>query len=189
MAGTPASAGRRRTVTGRMHKPFCFACVQKQVKDRSSAFAQKNFQVEIPTYAQSSHASQGPTFGGGNDLQTFTTSGLALSTNPHSYPTEHPLFNTSVPKTEANFQLEVLQVSIDPDGAGELEAPWLEEVTWAVEVQYMSLQIAESEQHRNCFSSHSSRFCSACVMASILLWCTEPLPLCVGWYKAAEGLV
>lgn len=99
----------------------------------------EKFPVAIPTHAQLSSASHGPTFGGGNDLQTFTTSGLALSTNPYSYPTEHPLINTSVPKTEANFQLEVLQVIIDPNGAGELEMPWLTEVTWAVKVGIVSL--------------------------------------------------
>ena len=99
----------------------------------------EKFQVAIPTCAQFSSASYGPTFGGENDLQTFTTRGLALSTSPHSYPTEHPLINTSVPKTEANFQLEVLQVIIDPNGAGELELPWLAEVTWAVKVGIVSL--------------------------------------------------
>ena len=110
----------------------------------------EKFQVSNPAHAQSSSASQGPTFGAGYDLQTFTTSGLTLSTAPHYYPTERPLINTLVPKNQANFQLEVLQVIIDPNGAGELEAPWLEEVTWAVEVQYTSLQIAESKYHRNC---------------------------------------
>lgn len=97
----------------------------------------EKFAVTDPTYAQSSSASQGPTFGRGNDLQTFTTGGLKLSMSPNSYPTgtsgvSGPLINSSVPKNTSNFQLEVLQVTV---GTGELEMPWLAGLTWTLEVQ------------------------------------------------------
>ena len=93
--------------------------------------------------AQYSTSTTGPTFGGGNDLLTFNTSGFVCSTNPHSYCTSGPLINSSVPKDTHNFQLEVLQVIITSNGAGQLEVPWLEEVAWALEVQHMSLLIKE----------------------------------------------
>ncbi|KAL3136883.1 protein tyrosine phosphatase activity protein [Trebouxia sp. C0010 RCD-2024] len=79
-------------------------------------------------HAQFSPSSHGPTFGGGHDLITFTSSGISLRTDPHSYPTSGPLIDSSVSKTESNFQLEVLQVTTDYDGAGELELPWLQDV-------------------------------------------------------------
>ena len=89
-------------------------------------------------YAQSSTRNQGPTFGIRNDLQTFNTSGIALSMNPQSYSTSGPLIKTS-PKTEANFQLEVLQVIVDLNG--ELVLPWLQDVAWAAKVCTLTLQI------------------------------------------------
>ena len=89
--------------------------------------------------AQSSRPNQGPTFGAGNDLQTFTTNGIALFMNPHSYPTSGPLITTSVPKTEANFQLEVMQVLFE--SSGELEIPWLADVAWTAKVHTVALQI------------------------------------------------
>ena len=87
--------------------------------------------------AQSSPQNQGPTFGAGNDLRTFTTSGIALSMNPFSYPTSAPLIQTSVPKNENNFQLEVLQVIVHP--SGKLEVPWLADVAWATKVCTVTL--------------------------------------------------
>lgn len=83
---------------------------------------------------------QGPNFGA--DLVTFTNRGLSLSMQPSSYPTSVPLINSSVPKDTNNFQLEVLQVSVDPNGTDELEVPWLAGVTWAVEVCQCSLHKA-----------------------------------------------
>lgn len=134
-------------------KAFLFRMCPEAGQGSRQRIRTEKFQVSMPTRAQYSSASQGPTFGAGQDLLTFTTSGLALSMYPHSYPTEDFLINTLVPKTQANFQLEVLQVSIVPNGAGELKGPRLEEVTWAFEVQYTSLQLAESEFRMNCFSS------------------------------------
>ena len=61
---------------------------------------------------------------------------------PQSYPTSGPLIKTSVPVTEANFQLEVLQVTIDP--SGELLLPWLPNVAWAAKVCTVTLQIVTS---------------------------------------------
>ncbi|KAL3148736.1 Interferon-induced protein 44-like [Trebouxia sp. C0009 RCD-2024] len=84
-------------------------------------------------HAQYSDSSRGPAFGAGHDLLTFTTSGLALSTTPRSYPTSGPLINSIVPKKPSSFQLEVLQVTIESDGAGELELPWVQDVDWSVE--------------------------------------------------------
>ena len=94
-------------------------------------------------HAQYSDSSRGPAFGAGHDLLTFTTNGLALSTTPRSYPTSGPLINSSVPKNASNFQMEVLQVTIESDGAGELELPWMKDVDWSVEVYIAVLQLAQ----------------------------------------------
>lgn len=94
-------------------------------------------------HAQYSDSSRGPAFGAGHDLLTFTTSGLALSTTPRSYPTSGPLINSIVPKKPSSFQLEVLQVTIESDGAGELELPWVQDVDWSVEVHIVVLQLAQ----------------------------------------------
>ena len=87
--------------------------------------------------AQYAHPTYGPTFGGRYDLQTFTTSGLTLTTIPSAYPTEGPLIDTSIPKTAANFQLEVLQVIVDLHCNGELDVPWLTDVACTFEVRNM----------------------------------------------------
>ena len=123
----------------------------------------EKYQVEFSQkhYAQVSSSSQGPSFGVGCDLVTFTTSGLACSMSPKSYRTSGPLINSSVPKDTSNFQLEVLQVIINPSGAGELEVPWLEEVTWALEVQNMALLIEEDLHWQHNALLHSSILYSA----------------------------
>ena len=94
-------------------------------------------------HAQCSDSSRGPAFGAGHDLMTFTTSGLILSTTPRSYRTSGPLINSSVPKNASNFQMEVLQVTIESDGTGELEVPWMKDVDWSVEVHIVVLQLAQ----------------------------------------------
>ena len=130
----------------------------------------EKFQVE-PSHkqnAQYSTSSQGPSFGGGFDLVTFNTSGFVCSTIPLSYSTSGPLINSSVPKDTHNFQLEVLQVTIDPNGVGQLEVPWLEEVAWALEVQQMSLLIKEDLHWHDDDALLCMWQSSACVMASLL---------------------
>ena len=91
-----------------------------------------------------SNSTSGPIFGTGHDLTTFGTSGVALTTSPLSYPTLGPLIPSSVPRNESDFQLEVLQVVIDPNGTSELDMPWLAGVSWATEVLIVALQLAES---------------------------------------------
>ena len=126
-------------------KAFLFRMCPESGQASRQHIRTEKFQVSASHYssAQYSSSSTGPTFGGGHDLVTFKNGGLAFSMSPSSYPTSGPLINSSVPKDTSNFQLEVLQVSIDPYGASEL--PWLEEVTWAIEVQYALLQLADSE--------------------------------------------
>jgi hypothetical protein len=77
----------------------------------------------------------GPTFGGGEDLLTFTTSaGLSLSCNAYSYSTSGPLIPDTVPRY--NCHMEVLLVSTDASGSAEdLEAPWQTDCSWAVQVE------------------------------------------------------
>lgn len=94
--------------------------------------------------AHNSTSSSGPQFGGGHDLTTFDTDGVTLRTKPHSYPTLGPLIDSSVPRNEGDFQLEVLQVVIDPSGTSERDMPWLAGVSWATEVLVVALQLAES---------------------------------------------
>ncbi|KAL3148230.1 Interferon-induced protein 44-like [Trebouxia sp. C0009 RCD-2024] len=94
----------------------------------------EQFYVSPSEQHRAQHSSScGPTFGAGNDLMTFTTSGISLRTNPSSYPTLGPLIDSSVSRTEGNFQLEVLQVTIDHDAACELELSWVEGVHWGVQ--------------------------------------------------------
>ena len=93
----------------------------------------EKFRVSVESKAQYSDTSNGPCFGAGKILHTFSNSGMALSTVVNSYPTVQPLITSSVPKAPDNFQLEVLQVIIEE--AAELEEPWLAGVSWAAEVQ------------------------------------------------------
>ena len=94
-------------------------------------------------HAQYSPSNYGPTFGVGNDLVTFTNGGISLSTSPHCYPTQGPLIDSSLPKTTANFQLEVLQVTVDLHGNGELEVPWLTDVAWAFKVHSLHCSLSQ----------------------------------------------
>ena len=79
----------------------------------------------------------GPTFGGGNDLMTFNTSGIQLTCHPHSYNSSGPLVSTSLPKQAYNFHLEVLQVSTTPANmTAELEEPWMGGCSWTAKVEH-----------------------------------------------------
>lgn len=116
---------------------FLFRMSPERASNRPQRMRTEKFQVSAShvNYAQSSSTTNGPTFGGGHDLRTFTTNGIALSMNPHSYSTSGPLISSSVPRDTNNFQLEVLQVVNGTSStADELEVPWLTGVSWQTEV-------------------------------------------------------
>lgn len=104
------------------------SCHEKQA---SQKFARTGAGNDI--YSASGY---GPTFGGGNDLLTFTTSaGLSLSCSAASYSTSGPLIPTPVSRDQSSCTMEVLLVSTDASGsAEELEASWQTDCSWSVQV-------------------------------------------------------
>lgn len=76
------------------------SCHKKQA---SQKFANNGLGNEI-----FSSSGYGPTFGGGNDLLTFTSSaGLKLSCNESSYSTSGPLIPTTVSRDHSSCNMEV----------------------------------------------------------------------------------
>ena len=77
----------------------------------------------------------GPLFGAGNDLMTFSNNGQILTCAAKSFSTPGPLIPSTVSRHATNCHMEVLLVSTVTSGlAEELEAPWLTDCSWSVEV-------------------------------------------------------
>ena len=77
----------------------------------------------------------GPIFGSGNDLTTFSSSGIIMNSRGQSYCISGPLFNASLPKGPSSFRLEVLQVGgLSPSLTRELHDPWMTNCIWTKEV-------------------------------------------------------
>ena len=85
------------------------------------------------------HSTYGPTFGAGHDLLTFRNNGQMLTCSPTSYSAHlGPLIPTHVSRTATSCHMEVLLVSTGTSGlAQELEAPWLTDCSWSLEVQVL----------------------------------------------------
>ena len=80
----------------------------------------------------------GPTFGGGHDLLTFSSSGQMLTCHASTYSSDGPLIPATVPRAATISHMEVLLVNSGTSGlAEELEAPWLTGCSWSIEVQLL----------------------------------------------------
>ena len=71
---------------------------------------------------------------------------MILRTNPSTYATSGALISSDVPRNEANFQLEVLQVLVDDMGMGELNSPFLTDAKLSQEVSCLIKQHLPNQQ-------------------------------------------
>lgn len=109
---------------------------------RTDSFSQTQSSISLEKISRSGsgdeicgYASYGPTFGGGQDLFTFSSGGIQMFSDQSSYSIRGSLFNATLPKSASNFQMEVLQVSTMPANfTQELQDPWVSNCIWSTEV-------------------------------------------------------
>ena len=91
-------------------------------------------------------SNHGPTFGGGNDLLTFTRHGLIFTMKSRTYPIKDgtALIDSKIPHTAVNYALEVLQIVVD--NALQLDSAFTPGLEWSQQVRQLQQICTSGEQ-------------------------------------------